>query len=71
MDDSQFWVSIWAIVAVCFVGLVTAITSYEMRSATILAQALKDNPQRTALDVSCGLNYGNPDVCAIRAAAAK
>ncbi len=69
MDSESFWICICGIIASCFLGLVISITTYEIRTAAILAQALKDNPQRPALDITCGLNFGNMDICAIRAAA--
>lgn len=69
MDSDKFWICIWSIAAACFLGLVFSITAYEIYAEKIMAQALKDNPERTALDVVCGLNHGTMDICAIRAAA--
>lgn len=68
MDETSFWVCIWAIVAACFLGLVFSITAYQVYAEKTLAQSLIDNPQRPALDVVCGLNHGTTDICAIRAA---
>lgn len=68
MDENKFWITVWSIAGMCLVVIVLSISVCCMYEKRILAKALTENPQRSAMDVVCGLNQGSPDICAIRAA---
>lgn len=73
MDDGKFWVLIWSIIATLIIAVAAIIaistTTNGIQVERIRAQALSDNPSRSALDVTCALDRGGSQdiVCALRA----
>lgn len=73
MDDGKFWVLTWSIIATAIIAVasiiaISAVTN-SIQVERIRAQALTDNPSRSALDVTCALERGGQSdtVCAVRA----
>ena len=60
-DDDKFWISVWSIVGVVIIALAVTITTYNITTNIIVAQAIKDGG--VPIEIKCAFNVGvNNDV---------